>query len=120
MSETQAHKSGAPRLDAVIFADLIAAVALSALAFGAVEPWSLALFELNGLLLGVLLAARFTLGATWRLPAILLPFAGLLLWGGVQLIPFGWRGGVPLSQDPYATGQALLRLHAAEAACLLR
>ena len=89
MTEERRNNAGTPRLDRVIFADLIAAVVLSALAFGTVEPWSIAIFELNALLVAVLLAIRFALGAAWKLPMILLPPAALLAWGGAQLIPLG-------------------------------
>ena len=41
-------------LDRLILTDLVGAVLLSVLAFGAVEPWSIAVFELNALLLAVL------------------------------------------------------------------
>ncbi|MDX2029996.1 MAG: O-antigen ligase family protein [Blastocatellia bacterium] len=110
MTEERRQSAGTPRLDRAIFADLVAAVMLSALAFGAVEPWSIALFELNALFVAVLLAVRFALGAPWKLPAILLPPTGLLVWGAAQLVPLGSLGGGPLSQDPHATGQAVLRL----------
>ncbi|MFN0084281.1 MAG: O-antigen ligase family protein [Blastocatellia bacterium] len=109
-SEERRNSAGTPRLDGVIFADLAAAVVLSALAFGAVEPWSIAIFELNALLVGVLLGIRFVLGAPWRLPAIVLPPAALLVWGGAQLLPLGSRAGGRLSQDPHATAEAVIRL----------
>ncbi|MGH9843659.1 MAG: O-antigen ligase family protein [Blastocatellia bacterium] len=54
-------------LDRVIFVDLLATVMLSVLAFGTVEPWSLAIFEINALAVALILSLSrsgiLTLGA---------------------------------------------------------
>ena len=42
------------KLESFIFFDLMATAIFAVLAYGTVEPWSLALFELNALLIGVL------------------------------------------------------------------
>ncbi len=114
------------KLDRIIFANLLATVLLSVLAFGTVEPWSLAVFELNALLLLLLLSLRCVLvpiGDPGRF-RIALPLLGLLLLGVCQFIPF-WPvnpvtmpeasplaslGARTLSLEPYATRQASLKL----------
>ena len=56
------------KIESFIFANLLVTTLLSVLAYGTVEPWSLALFELNALLLGVLMATQFVVDAdaSWR------------------------------------------------------
>ena len=78
------------RLDSFLFFNLLLTAVFAPLAYGTVEAWSVALFELNALLLAVLLAARFTFAAAtdwhveWRLAA---PLCALLLLAVVQLLP---------------------------------
>jgi O-antigen ligase len=113
-------------LDKFIFADLLVAAVLSVLAFGAVEPWSLAIFELNALLLAVLLALEFVIDPRFD-PGrfqISLPVFALLLLGVAQITPFGSAAqiGSPeetglkdlttraLSLDPQATREAVIKL----------
>ncbi|HQR34694.1 MAG TPA: O-antigen ligase family protein [Blastocatellia bacterium] len=94
------------KLETFIFADLLATVMLAVLAYGTVEPWSLALFELNALLLAVLLAVRFTFNSQsgfglWRLA---LPLLALTVLAFIQAF-------VPsLSLDHYATKEAAIKL----------
>jgi O-antigen ligase len=114
------------RLERVIFVDLLGAVVFSVLAFGAVEPWSLAIFEINALLLAVLLALGFVIDPRldWRRLRVALPVAALLLLGVAQIIPFGSASPADapenqalaeltartLSLDPHATRETTVKL----------
>lgn len=103
---------------------LCAAVVLSALAFGTVHPWTLALFQAGAGLI-VLLWALDAWGAR-RLRVsrslLQLPLAGLFVVGLVQLLPLGGAAaqlaGVEseaaraISLDPYATRMTLVQLAA--------
>ncbi len=113
-------------LERVIFVDLLIAVVFSVLAFGAVEAWSLAIFELNALLLAALLALKFVIDPRldWKRLRIALPVFALLLLGIVQIIPFGSAAPTSapenlalaeltaraLSLDPQATREATVKL----------
>lgn len=100
---TTANRS---KLESFIFADLLVTVILSVLAYGTVEPWSLALFELNALLIAVLLAVRFTFDkqadfGRWQMA---LPLLVLSVWGTTQF-------AVPaLSLDSQATKEATVKM----------
>ncbi len=114
------------KLDGVIFADLLATVMLSILAFGTVEPWSIALFELNALLLAILLSIRWVVAPEfdWKALRLALPLLALLLLGLCQIIQFGsTTGSLPseifspvesfprsLSFDRYSTREATAKL----------
>jgi len=114
------------RLERVIFVDLLVAVLFSVLAFGAVEPWSIAVFELNALLLAVLLALKFVIDPQfdWKRLRIALPVFALSLLGVVQLVPFRSATSTTapenlalaelttgaLSLDPHATREAVVKL----------
>jgi O-antigen ligase len=105
----------------LIFLTLSLAVVLSALAYGTVHYWALAVFTAGA-------AWVFTLWAIdgWRARllrlsrnALQLPLLGLLLVGLLQLLPLGGAaltGGVPdmprrtLTYDPYATRLALVQI----------
>lgn len=92
------------KLESFIFGNLLVTVMLAVLAYGTVESWSLALFELNALLLGVLLAIRFTFDeqaklANWRLA---LPLIVLTGWGAIQI-------AASLSLDPQATKETTVK-----------
>src|SRR5215210_5180896 len=99
------------KLESFVFADLIVTAILAVLAYGTVEPWSLALFELNALLIGVLLAVCFTFDpqakwvgyaefGRWR---IALPFVAWLVFSAAQFI-------LSLSLDSQATKEATVKL----------
>lgn len=109
--DTATHRRSqvAARIGRFIFADLMVTLILAPLAYGAVEAWSVALFELNALLLAVLLALKFVLrpDAKFRFHYVLLPPAALLLLGVAQLIPVDWPTA---SLDPAATRQAVVKL----------
>ncbi|MBI1763562.1 MAG: O-antigen ligase family protein [Acidobacteria bacterium] len=111
------------KLDSLLFINLLLTAVLAPLAYGTVEPWSLAVFELNALLLGVLLAARLTFEPSvawpnWRLAA---PLLALLLLAAIQLLPLraatsandvfqatqDWR---TLSLDAQATRESAVKL----------
>lgn len=92
------------KLESFIFADLMATVIFAVLAYGTVESWSLALFELNALLLAVLLAIRFTFDdqaelKNWRLALPLLMITG---WGAIQV-------AAALSLDQQATKETTVK-----------
>jgi O-antigen ligase len=103
------------KLESFIFGDLIVTAVLAVLAYGTVEPWSLALFELNALLIAVLLAIHFVFDpqAGWRGLRIALPLVALVIFGVVQFLPFrsASRFQTPtLSLDPQATKEATVKL----------
>jgi len=118
-----AHSS---KLESFIFLDLMVTVILAVLAYGTVEPWSLALFELNALLLAMLLAVRFVFEpqAEWGNWRMGVPLVAFLIFGVAQVLPFGssrpssyfnyhpvWQHGFPtLSLDPQATKEATVKL----------
>ncbi len=82
--------SNRSKLESFIFADLVVTVMFAVLAYGTVEAWSLALLELNALLLAVMLAVRFTFDEqaefrNWRLALPLLAITG---WGAIQAVAF--------------------------------
>ncbi len=89
MNQRRGGKELAERIDRFLFADLLVAVILGVLAFGTVEPWSLLIFQLNALLGGLMLAARYALSpevSQWRL-AFSLPLWLLLGVALLQLAP---------------------------------
>lgn len=124
--KTATQPRAARWLDKFIFVDLLATAMLSVLAFGAVETWSLAIFELNALLLAVLLALEFVIDSRFDQGRfqISLPVFALLLLGVAQMIPFGSAAPITppedaglkdlatrvLSLDPQATREAVVKL----------
>src|SRR5439155_20820102 len=98
-------------LDKSIAGGLLAAIVFTTLAFGAVEPWSLALFELMlvGLLLLWGIKATLDRHLEITIPATALPIVALLLLGIIQSMAFtdvaGQRAG--LSLDVEATRRAV-------------
>src|SRR5438094_202476 len=98
-------------LDKSIAAGLLAVMMFTTLAHGAVEPWSIALFELMlvGLLLlwGIKIALDGHLEIT--IPGTALPVAALLLLGMMQSVAFTDAAGrrVGLSMDVEATRQTV-------------
>lgn len=113
-------------IDGVIFWDLMAAIVLSVLAFGTVEPWSLAIFQFNTIILAGLLALRPVIDPGIRLTGLrlLLPFAAFFLLALIQFVPFGAPvqttspetvsiaelASRTLSLDPYATREAAFKI----------
>ncbi len=95
--------SNRSKLESFIFADLVVTVMFAVLAYGTVEAWSLALLELNALLLAVMLAVRFTFDEqaefrNWRLALPLLAITG---WGAIQAAAF--------SLDRHATKETTVK-----------
>lgn len=113
-------------LDQILFWDLIAAVILAVLAFGTVEPWSIAIFELNALLVAILLALKNWIARDldWRRLRITAPLFALVLVGLIQLAPWGAApvvaqpesvsivqlSGASISLDRQATREATVKL----------
>lgn len=87
------------------------AVVFTALAFGTVEPWSIALFELIVILLLLLWAAKAIVENRLeiRIPAAALPLGGFVLLGLAQSIAITGSGGrvSSLSMDVEATRGAV-------------
>jgi O-antigen ligase len=102
------------RLEAFIATGLIVSLVFATLAHGAVEPWSLALFEL--MLIGLLLAwgAKATLDRRLEItiPGAAFPMAVLLSLGIAQSFAFTSRNGqrLSLSMDVEATRQTVTLL----------
>src|SRR5437867_2735394 len=98
-------------LDKSIAAGLLAVMIFTTLAHGAVEPWSIALFELMVVGLLLLWGVKATLDGHLEItiPATALPIAALLLLGMTQSVIFtdtaGRRAG--LSMDVEATRQTV-------------
>src|SRR5438093_9090345 len=106
--ETSSQISGL--LDKTIAAGLLAAIVFTALAHGAVEPWSVALFELMFVGLLLLWGIKATLDRRLEItiPAAALPIAALLLLGMTQSVAFNAAGQrASLSMDVEATRRAV-------------
>jgi O-antigen ligase len=102
------------RLGKTIAVGLMIAVVFTALAFGAVEPWSMFLFEIIVLVLIALWAARAVLNKRLkvRLPDAALPVAALVLFGLIQsvAIPDNTGRWMSLSMDAGATRMTVTAL----------
>jgi O-antigen ligase len=98
-------------LDKAVAAGLMIAIAFTALAFGTVEAWSVALFELIVIILLLLWAAKAALEKRIEItvPAAALPLGGFLLLGLAQSIAFTGSDGriSSLSMDVEATRGAV-------------
>src|SRR5262245_26615836 len=94
-------------LDRSIATGLLVALVFATLAYGAVEPWSIALFELIVTVLAVMWIFKMVVSrsASFAVPDVALPVAGLLLVALIQSIAL--RGGTgrlaSLSLDVEAT-----------------
>ncbi|MEO6724376.1 MAG: hypothetical protein ABIU20_01955, partial [Blastocatellia bacterium] len=113
MSIAMSAKSS--KLESFIFGDLVVTAIMAVLAYGTVEPWSLTLFELNALLMAVLLAIRYVFDsqAKWGQWRIALPLLALVVFGFLQFLPFGAASQFKpptLSLDPQATKEATIKL----------
>ena len=96
-----------------VFLVICIAIVLSALAYGTVHYWSLALFNLGGLTILILWAidgwqlGNVRVSRNW----LQLPLLGAVLLGVVQLLPFGGGGAVnTLSLDPNSTKLVIVQL----------
>jgi O-antigen ligase len=101
-------------IDRLLFAGVVAAVVFTALAFGTVDPWSVAIFQLLVVILAALWSVRFIITRELAIdvPAVGFPIAALLGIGLVQGVAFGQNDGhiASLSRDPEATRAAVLNL----------
>jgi O-antigen ligase len=106
-----------------IIVTLCVALVLSALAYGTVHYWSLAVFEIGACALVLMWAVDAWRSRTLRFnrSALQLPLMGLFLLGLVQLLPLGNHAGADvlnaepvrsLSLDPYSTRLALVQIAA--------
>ncbi len=93
-------------LDRAITAGLFVVLAFTALAHGAVEPWSVAVWEMTVALLILMWGVKWAVDKriSLKVPAAALPFAGLLALGIAQSAVSG------LSMDAEATRSATLAL----------
>lgn len=109
-------------LERIIFYGLLVVIALTAIPYGTVEPWSIGLFECGVFVLGALWFLTGLFKSDWRVPAsrLLWPLLALVLFAGLQTINFGGGGreGAELegalngtiSADPFETRLFILRL----------
>jgi len=108
------YKNRRDRLGKTIAVGLMIAVVFTALAFGAVEPWSMFLFEIIVLALIALWAARAVLNKRLRvtLPDAAFPVAALVLFGLIQsvAIPDNTGRWMSLSMDAGATRMTVIAL----------
>lgn len=108
-------------LERLIFYGLLAAISLTAIPYGTVEPWWTGLFECVVFALGALWFLTGLFRSDWHVPALSLlwPLLALVLFIVLQTINFG--GGVEIagvqgtlrgtiSADPFETRLVLLKL----------
>jgi O-antigen ligase len=111
------------RLDATIAAGLLTIVVFTALAHGAVEPWSAAIFELIVIGLVFLWGIKAVIDKrlSLKIPAAALPLTVLAVVGLAQSIAFTGAGGArkSLSLDVEGTRLAVTAIAILLASCLL-
>lgn len=111
------------RLDGIIVVGLIVAVVFTALAHGAVEPWSVAGFEILIIALLLLWGVRVALGGRFYLhiPSPVWPLLGLFGLGLSQSVVVTGSAGqrLSLSKDVEATRLVVLLLGCLTAACVM-
>jgi O-antigen ligase len=114
-------------LDRSIFYGLIAVIALTAIPYGTVEPWSEALFECALFFLTLLWIVHGFIAGSWRLgnTRLVLPMIGLVLLATVQSIAW-WKTDLAgeqvwfaISADPFETWAFAFRMAALVSAALL-
>jgi putative inorganic carbon (hco3(-)) transporter len=104
-----------------IFYGLLVIIALTAIPYGTVEEWWIALFECAVFVIGAVWFLTGFINRDWRLThsRLLWPLLAILLFIGLQTIDFGGRGGTAalpgalwgtISADPYETRLVILRL----------
>lgn len=98
------------RFEHLLLYGLMGAVVFTALTHGAVEPWSLAIFELLIVFLTLLWGIQAIINRqfTLRVPRVVFPLGLLLVWGLIQSLVFTDQTGQrhSLSMDVEATRQA--------------
>jgi len=94
-------------IDNLISSGLLLALAFTALALGAVEAWSVALFEILAIALLLLWSIKAMLDRRWvvSVPAVSWPVAGLIILGLIQSVALFNSAGLieSLSMDVEAT-----------------
>src|SRR5215831_2822591 len=102
------------KLDSIIAFGLAAALVFSALAFGSVEAWAMAVLEsMAVLLIGLWITKSIKEGEVRvSFPIHLLPVAGLVCWGLVQSISITRESGVrkSISMDAEASRVAVISI----------
>ncbi|HEX7997114.1 MAG TPA: O-antigen ligase family protein [Pyrinomonadaceae bacterium] len=108
-------------IENLIFYGLLVVIALTAIPYGTVEEWWIALFESAVFALGALWFLMGLIRSDWRVPAshLLWPLLALVLFIALQTVNFGGgRGSTELpgalmgtiSADPYETRLVILKL----------
>lgn len=111
-SKWTAGRNWSQRLERIVFVDLLVTAMGATLAFGTVEPWSLALFQLNALVVGGILVvlAAFDPAFAWSRQWLALPLWGWLLWAICQILPLTGEVGAIGAPPPEALSMEQLRL----------
>lgn len=108
-------------LDRSVFRGILVVLLLTAIPYGTVQPWWVALFECCVFALTAFWAVQGALAQRWGLPnkMLLAPPAALLLFAFIQTLPLT---GISLSNDSYQTRLWILQFGALllTAAILLR
>lgn len=108
-------------IENLIFYSLLVVIALTAIPYGTVEEWWIALFECAVFALGALWFLMGLIRSDWRVPAsrLLWPLLALVIFIALQTINFGGRSGsaeLPgahwgtISADPYETRLVIIKL----------
>lgn len=108
-------------LERLVFYGLLVVIALSAIPYGTVEPWWIALFECVIFALGAIWFLNGLAKSDWRWPAtpLLWPLVALFIFIFIQTIDFGGSRGTAdiegalrgtISADPYETRLVILKL----------
>jgi O-antigen ligase len=108
--ESRVHRSRHTLASRFAFLVICVAIVMSALAYGSVHYWAMALFNLGAFTVMVLwVLDSWQLGSLRVSTNVLqLPLLGALLIGLFQLLPL--RGSEALSYDPYSTRLVLVQL----------
>ncbi len=111
-SQWTAERNWSQRLEGILLVDLLLTAMGATLAFGTVEPWSLALFQLNALVVGGILVvlAAFDPAFVWSRQWLALPLWGWLLWAVCQMLPLTGEVGVAGTPAPESLSMEQLRL----------
>jgi O-antigen ligase len=103
----------------IIYGSLLVLIGLSAVPFGAIEPWWEGIFESAIFLLGACAIVSGTVGKRWRVPAVLAPITGLVLVACLQTLPLlhtnvssnlALAATQTVSLDPFETKRFVIKL----------
>jgi len=97
------------RIEQIIIAGIAVVIVFTALAHGAVEPWSVAVYSLLVVLLLELWAVRMIIekSVPVTIPAIALPLVAAIVFGLIQMIPINGRR---VTWDVESTRSALISM----------